>query len=407
MGILRSEEMCHGTLVLPVEQAHSFLDAMGHKVNVQFEDMNHTSMRRPYKNLTKCTKNAITGARTNYFANKWCLIYVVETGSTSVLCTRVCSAGYISNVHWILAYITRLKMGTTTIEGRGPAFRQTLYCGALDRSQHCTPLSKLPPNTARSKHCFDENDGDRGAKPLRCVSDRTASVGGFVKVRAAPGGDGPRVAVPRGGAHGAEPEGDEEPHRRLPRPGREDLQARHAGGRAQASHLDWFACIFPLFLIAFRAAIAERSGTEFRAVPLEGDLHFYKQNMRNGPEIRSAAFRYSRAERYEKGVILVGMLQYSQRIARPFTIPSTIRQHSVTVLNGFASFPYTGHPTIIIRCLAWLMVEMSQFVSLATVPGWLADPLTRHISASVIVVLYSEQRSLVGGRRKLGMVFTD
>jgi len=49
MGILRSEAMKHGTLVLPVDRARQFVDMIGHNTKMQFEDMNAREMVRPYK----------------------------------------------------------------------------------------------------------------------------------------------------------------------------------------------------------------------------------------------------------------------------------------------------------------------------------------------------------------------
>jgi len=49
MGILRSEQMRHGTLVLPVESARYYADLIGAKGSLQFEDMNANSLSRPYK----------------------------------------------------------------------------------------------------------------------------------------------------------------------------------------------------------------------------------------------------------------------------------------------------------------------------------------------------------------------
>ncbi|CEM34423.1 unnamed protein product [Vitrella brassicaformis CCMP3155] len=49
MGLLRSETMKHGTLVLPSERARAFIDILGRKANMQFVDMNAHSMQRPYK----------------------------------------------------------------------------------------------------------------------------------------------------------------------------------------------------------------------------------------------------------------------------------------------------------------------------------------------------------------------
>jgi len=49
MGLLRSEPMKHGTLVLPVDRARDFVDLLGDKTNMQFEDMHVRDMSRPYK----------------------------------------------------------------------------------------------------------------------------------------------------------------------------------------------------------------------------------------------------------------------------------------------------------------------------------------------------------------------
>eukprot|EP00411_Alexandrium_monilatum_P106457 CAMPEP_0175782814 /NCGR_PEP_ID=MMETSP0097-20121207/77981_1 /TAXON_ID=311494 /ORGANISM="Alexandrium monilatum, Strain CCMP3105" /LENGTH=50 /DNA_ID=CAMNT_0017093655 /DNA_START=45 /DNA_END=194 /DNA_ORIENTATION=+ len=49
MGILRSEPMKHGTLVLPIDRARQFIDLIGHNTKMQFEDMNARDMHRPYK----------------------------------------------------------------------------------------------------------------------------------------------------------------------------------------------------------------------------------------------------------------------------------------------------------------------------------------------------------------------
>mmetsp|Transcript_23400 Transcript_23400/g.54005 ORF Transcript_23400/g.54005 Transcript_23400/m.54005 type:complete len:845 (-) Transcript_23400:108-2642(-) len=55
MGILRSEQMKHGTLVLPPDRARFFVDLLGSTSTMhftsklQFEDMNTREMRRPYK----------------------------------------------------------------------------------------------------------------------------------------------------------------------------------------------------------------------------------------------------------------------------------------------------------------------------------------------------------------------
>ena len=49
MGILRSETMRHGTLVLPAERARVFVENLGKSVQVQIEDMNAVSLRRNYR----------------------------------------------------------------------------------------------------------------------------------------------------------------------------------------------------------------------------------------------------------------------------------------------------------------------------------------------------------------------
>eukprot|EP00403_Amphidinium_massartii_P048627 CAMPEP_0178465122 /NCGR_PEP_ID=MMETSP0689_2-20121128/51194_1 /TAXON_ID=160604 /ORGANISM="Amphidinium massartii, Strain CS-259" /LENGTH=826 /DNA_ID=CAMNT_0020092043 /DNA_START=135 /DNA_END=2616 /DNA_ORIENTATION=+ len=49
MGILRSEQMKHGTLVLPPDRARYFVDLIGSTSTMQFEDMNTREMQRPYK----------------------------------------------------------------------------------------------------------------------------------------------------------------------------------------------------------------------------------------------------------------------------------------------------------------------------------------------------------------------
>lgn len=49
MGILRSEQMKHGMIVLPVEQSRHFVEVLGTQTLVQFEDMNARTMQRPHK----------------------------------------------------------------------------------------------------------------------------------------------------------------------------------------------------------------------------------------------------------------------------------------------------------------------------------------------------------------------
>eukprot|EP00929_Paragymnodinium_shiwhaense_P117141 TRINITY_DN8739_c0_g3_i1.p1 TRINITY_DN8739_c0_g3~~TRINITY_DN8739_c0_g3_i1.p1 ORF type:complete len:843 (+),score=166.31 TRINITY_DN8739_c0_g3_i1:72-2531(+) len=53
MGVLRSEEMKHGTLVLPADHARHYLNLVGGNCNMQFEDMNAKEMRRPYKKFVQ------------------------------------------------------------------------------------------------------------------------------------------------------------------------------------------------------------------------------------------------------------------------------------------------------------------------------------------------------------------
>lgn len=50
-NMLRSEEMCSGTLVLPVEKARHFLDVLGQTVNLQFCDSfaNSVVLHRPFR----------------------------------------------------------------------------------------------------------------------------------------------------------------------------------------------------------------------------------------------------------------------------------------------------------------------------------------------------------------------
>jgi V-type H+-transporting ATPase subunit a len=49
MGLLRSEEMTQGVLVMPVQDAKKYVELVGQNVNMQFEDMNARDMRRPYR----------------------------------------------------------------------------------------------------------------------------------------------------------------------------------------------------------------------------------------------------------------------------------------------------------------------------------------------------------------------
>jgi len=49
MGLLRSEEMKHGLLVVPVQDARRYIDKLGKTTNLQFQDMNARDMRRPYR----------------------------------------------------------------------------------------------------------------------------------------------------------------------------------------------------------------------------------------------------------------------------------------------------------------------------------------------------------------------
>jgi V-type H+-transporting ATPase subunit a len=49
MGILRSETMKHGTIILPSERARYFVELLGRKVQLQIEDMNAISMKRNYR----------------------------------------------------------------------------------------------------------------------------------------------------------------------------------------------------------------------------------------------------------------------------------------------------------------------------------------------------------------------
>ncbi|AFZ81573.1 vacuolar ATP synthase subunit A, putative [Theileria equi strain WA] len=49
MGILRSETMVHGTLVIPHERAKGCVDLLSRHTNIQYVDMNAKRMDRPYK----------------------------------------------------------------------------------------------------------------------------------------------------------------------------------------------------------------------------------------------------------------------------------------------------------------------------------------------------------------------
>lgn len=49
MGLLRSEFMKYGMLVIPVQDARRYIDKIGRETNIQFEDMNAREMRRPYR----------------------------------------------------------------------------------------------------------------------------------------------------------------------------------------------------------------------------------------------------------------------------------------------------------------------------------------------------------------------
>eukprot|EP01056_Protomagalhaensia_sp_Gyna25_P004287 Protomagalhaensia_sp_Gyna_25__4286@NODE_390_length_3596_cov_55_156311_g300_i0_p1_GENE_NODE_390_length_3596_cov_55_156311_g300_i0NODE_390_length_3596_cov_55_156311_g300_i0_p1_ORF_typecomplete_len837_score152_22V_ATPase_I/PF01496_19/1_2e53Complex1_49kDa/PF00346_19/0_2DUF2985/PF11204_8/1_6DUF2985/PF11204_8/5_7e02_NODE_390_length_3596_cov_55_156311_g300_i09273437 len=49
MGILRSERMQHGTLVIPSDRAVEIVTLLGSQGCLQVQDMNHVTMRRPYR----------------------------------------------------------------------------------------------------------------------------------------------------------------------------------------------------------------------------------------------------------------------------------------------------------------------------------------------------------------------
>lgn len=49
MGLLRSEDMGYGTMVLPAHDARRYIDLIGKHLNLQFEDMNAHEMRRPFR----------------------------------------------------------------------------------------------------------------------------------------------------------------------------------------------------------------------------------------------------------------------------------------------------------------------------------------------------------------------
>ena len=49
MGLLRSEDMKHGTVILPTNAARFYINLIGHYSNIQFQDMNEHDLHRPYK----------------------------------------------------------------------------------------------------------------------------------------------------------------------------------------------------------------------------------------------------------------------------------------------------------------------------------------------------------------------
>ena len=49
MGLLRSETMKHGTVILPSNAARFYINLVGHQSNIQFQDMNAHDLHRPYK----------------------------------------------------------------------------------------------------------------------------------------------------------------------------------------------------------------------------------------------------------------------------------------------------------------------------------------------------------------------
>ena len=49
MGLLRSETMKHGTVVLPSNAARFYVELVGHHASIQFQDMNEHELHRPYK----------------------------------------------------------------------------------------------------------------------------------------------------------------------------------------------------------------------------------------------------------------------------------------------------------------------------------------------------------------------
>jgi V-type H+-transporting ATPase subunit a len=58
MGILRSETMKHGTIILPAERARFFIELLGRKVQLQIEDMNEVTMKRSYRKYIQRYENA-------------------------------------------------------------------------------------------------------------------------------------------------------------------------------------------------------------------------------------------------------------------------------------------------------------------------------------------------------------
>ena len=49
MGLLRSETMRHGTIILPSNAARFYINLIGHQSNIQIQDMNAHDLHRPYK----------------------------------------------------------------------------------------------------------------------------------------------------------------------------------------------------------------------------------------------------------------------------------------------------------------------------------------------------------------------
>ena len=85
MGILRSETMKHGTLILPAEKARYFVELIGRKVQVQIEDMNQISLKRNYRKYIQRYADSlhILSTRIRIEEIERCIRFVLEEISKS------------------------------------------------------------------------------------------------------------------------------------------------------------------------------------------------------------------------------------------------------------------------------------------------------------------------------------